>query len=148
MSRPQGGWYDRSQENRVRGDVCCGLRHLGVVSDMIRFVEVIAFLLASASAYARFFDHTVAYVSAGVLAVVMYAFAYARLRHDETASEHVRGIYLNNLCIMVLAPIFCLYRHGAFVIGCLMLIAAAIVAVRSLRMPDGHPTTHGFFRGV
>ncbi|MCI1936168.1 MAG: hypothetical protein LKJ44_02635 [Bifidobacteriaceae bacterium] len=111
--------------------------------------EVVAFVLAGTSGLSRFFNFPVAYGVSALLGIILYAVFYSQVRKLTDLSPSARGIYLNNLCIVILAPLFCLYQPCGFVVGCLMLLVAVSIGVRIVISPDAHPTkgsrfTQGF----
>lgn len=111
--------------------------------------EVAAFILAGTSGLFRFFNVTVAYGVFALSGIILYAVFYSQIRKLTDLSSSARGIYLNNLCIVILAPLFCLYQPCGFVVGCLMLLVAVSIGVRIVISPDAHPTkgfrfTQGF----
>jgi hypothetical protein len=112
----------------------------------IHLLEIAAFLLTSAACFSRFFGKKVLYLVLACVALACYAVFWLLIRKVEVPG-YARGIYMNDLCLVVLAPLFSLYRPSAFVVAGLMGIVAVIISLRIGKSPDGHPQQKGFYKG-
>lgn len=114
--------------------------------------EVAIFLASGVALLARYFGADWwPIVLVQIVLATLYFFTVRPLVAQLHASRNSKtaGVYSNNVALLLVAGIFAIYQQGTFVIGCLLMVGAVVIAVRSVKF--GHPlanTGPWYLRGV